>query len=468
VFGEETEETTAQTETAAVEVPVEATVETVVEPTAVVTASARKSLSLSAVRAKQGGLSRYLAAEEVDTIELTAAVDVPGFRPGQQFELEQMTDAVIRRAQALTTAGGGVGMVASYRLPFPAALQVNDASSAPEGSLATIKAADQKRLPDGVLTASGGWCAPSETIYSFTNRSCPDMLWDLPEIQLNRGGLRFFREPILDVNALTWVHTEQDDIAGNEKPCFVIPCPTPLDVRAEAQGVCLQYGILTSRFFPELIDMYIRQSIVAHEIRIKTRAYALARAAATPVTTTVSFAAFSAVFGAIALQAADMIERYNLCEGTALEVVLPWWSRGLFLTDIARLNGVKPEDISISAIEDAFREIGVAVQWARGIEPEIAVPPVAGNIGGATPVTDWPATLEFLIYEAGSFQLGRGPEINLGVIIDSVTMATNDAKQFSEEAIALIDRAGTARRVTVTICPNGASGAQVALACPTA
>jgi hypothetical protein len=430
-------------------------------------ATRRTSLNLSAVRAKQAGgggsLSRFIQPEARSVIELTAAVDVPGFRPGQTFDLPDVTSAVIRRAQSLTTAGGGVGMVASYQLPFPAELVVNDATSAPEGSLATIRAADQSRLEGGSLTASGGWCAPSETVYSFTERSCPDMLWDLPEIQLNRGGLRFFREPILDVNAMTWVHTEQDDVAGNEKPCFVIPCPAPLEVRAEAQGVCLQYGILTSRFFPELIDMYVRQSMVAHEIRMKTRAYDLARAAATAVTTTASFAAFSAVYGAVALQAADMIERYNLCEGTPLEVVFPFWNRNLFLADIARQQGRDISDLDPRIIEAAFERLDVSVQWARGLAPDVPT-----NIGGAVPAVAWPADVEFLIHEAGAFQLGRGPEINLGIIIDTTTMATNDAKQFSEEAVALIDRAGTARRVTVTVCPNGTVGAQVAAACPIA
>ncbi|QBZ73499.1 major capsid hexamer protein [Streptomyces phage Mischief19] len=446
------------------EVTASAETEPVVEET--VTASTRRtSLNLAAVRARQGigNVSRYAHEREQTGIELTAAVDVPGYRPGQDIGLADVTEAIVRRAQALTTAGGGVGMVASYSLPFPSEMQINDASSAPEGSLATIKAADQKRLDGGQLTASGGWCAPSETVYSFTERSCPDMLWDLPEVQLNRGGLRFFREPILDVAAMTWVHTEQDDIAGNTKPCFTIPCATPIDVRADAEGICLKYGILTARYFPELIDMYTRQAMVAHEIRLKSLAYDKARAAATAVTTTASFAAFSAVYAAVALQAADMIERLNLCEGTALEVTFPYWTKNLFLADIARQQGVKPQDLNPGIIETAFNNLGVRVQWARGLAPDVPT-----NIGGATPAVQWPADVEFLMAEAGGFQLGRGPSIDLGVIIDSQTSRTNDAQFFSEEGVALIDRAGTARRVTVTVCPNGAIGPQAAAVCPIA
>lgn len=464
--GDETAEVAAADETAD---ETEVHVITDVEPTAEVAASAvrRSSLNLSAVRQKQAGnsnMSRYLPAETSDRVELTAAVDVPGFRPGQAFELSDMTQGVIRRASTLQTAGGGIGMVAAYTLPFPEKMKINDATSAPEGALAVAHAADQRRLEGGQLTASGGWCAPSETVYDIADRACPDMLWDLPEIQLNRGGIRFFRTPALDVTAMTFVHTEANDIAGATKPCYVVPCATPIDVRAEAQGVCLQFGILTSRYFPELIDWNIRNAMVAHEIRMKTRAYDLARTAATAVTTTVSFAAFSAVYGAVALQAADMIERFNLCEGTALEVVFPWWAKNMFLADIARQQGVKQQDLALGIIEGAFAQLGVSVQWARGLAPDVPT-----NIGNATPAVAWPVGLEFLIYEAGAFQLGRGPEINLGVVVDSVTMSTNDQKIFSEEGVALIDRTGTARRVEVAVCASGQVGPQAAAAvCPIA
>ena len=470
VFGEEEAETVeAETET------VEAEAETVeaLEPTAVidpvaVTASARRSLNLTAVRAKQSGsgsLSRYLPADEPTGIEIVASVDVPGFRPGQEIQIDQIVEGAMRRATGLKTSGGGTGMVASYWLPFPDSLVIKDSSSAPEGSKAVMLAAKQSRLPQGDLVASGGWCAPSETIYDIADIACPDMLWDAPEVQLNRGGLRFFRTPTLDVGALTWTWTEAQDIAaatqpaGPEKPCFVIPCPAPIDVRAEAVGVCLSVGILTQRFFPEMVDWYVRNAMIAHEIRIKTEMYNQARLSAATLAVTIpatgGFATFSAVYGAVALQAADMIERHNLCDGTELEVVFPFWMRNMMLTDVARQQGKDPLTITDADLQAAFTGLGVRIQFARGLAPDVPT-----NIGGAVPATAWPADVEFLIYPSGNFQIGRGPEVNLGVIIDSVTVATNDEKIFSEEAVVLIDRMGLARRVTVTVCANGEVGAR--------
>ena len=228
-------------------------------------------------------------------------------------------------------------------------------------------------------------------------------------------------------------------------------------MRAIAIGVCLQVGILTQRFFPEMVDWYVRNAMVAHEIRIRSAMYEAARNSVdtVPVTVRASFAAFSAVYEAVALQAADMIERHNLCDSTQLEVVFPWWTRNLFLSDLARQQGVDVSTLSVGDIEAAFSNLGVRVQFARGL-----LPAVPATIGGAVPATTWPTEVEFLIYPAGNFQIGRGPEINLGVIIDSVTVATNDEKIFSEEAVVLIDRMGLARRVTVDVCPNGEVGAR--------
>lgn len=480
VFGEDVTEAAAEVETAEVtesEVTEPEGSQAPIEPTSVVTASARRSLNLAAVRAKQSaapgaGLSRYLPADDPSGIEIVASVDVPGFRPGEDIELAQIVDGAMRRAQGLKTSGGGTGMVASYRLPFPDALVVKDSSSAPEGSKAVMLAAKQARLPQGDLVASGGWCAPSETVYDITDIACPDMLWDAPEVQLNRGGLRFFRTPTLDVAALTWTWTEAQDIAaatqpaGPDKPCFVIPCPSPIDVRAEAVGVCLSVGILTQRFFPEMVDWYVRNAMVAHEIRVKTEMYNQARLSAATTAVTIpaatSFAAFSQLYYAVALQAADMIERHNLCDGTELEVVFPFWMRNMMLADLARQQGKDTLDVSEADLRAAFAQLGVSIQFARGLAPDVPT-----NIGNATPATAWPADVEFLIYPAGNFQIGRGPEVNLGVIIDSVTVATNDEKIFSEEAVVLIDRMGLARRVTVTVCASGEVGARNAVdTCP--
>ncbi|WP_433373425.1 major capsid protein [Streptosporangium sp. CA-115845] len=164
-----------------------------------VTASAnlparRPALDLSSVRRRQ---PRVLPAAPPPSPEITASVDVPGYQPGQPLDMDGVTEGIIRRANALKTAGGGVGLTASYRLPFANELIINDSSSGTEGTRAVILASDQSRLPERNLVASGGWCAPSETVYELAQAAWPEMLWDAPEIQLSRGGLRYFPIPSL-------------------------------------------------------------------------------------------------------------------------------------------------------------------------------------------------------------------------------------------------------------------------------
>ncbi|MGC4947711.1 major capsid protein [Streptomyces sp. DT224] len=434
------------------------------EPAPRVTAATvvqRPALDLSGVRRRQ---PRVLPEPPAPGTSITAAVDVPGYAPGQPLNFDGITAGIISRANALKTAGGGVGQVISYRHPYSQDLIVTDSSSAPEGTTVSMHASSQRRLPEKDLVASGGWCAPSETIYELTDTSCPAMLWDAPEIQLARGGLRYYKPLSLDVSAMTWVHTEADDISGATKPCFTIPCPDPVEVRCDAVGVCLEAGILTQRHFPELVAWYLRNAMVAHEIRIRSVLYQQALDTATPVVLPATFGAVSAVYAGIALQAADMIERHSLCETTALEVVFPWWARNAFLADIARQNGKDICEIDPGCIQDAFARLGVRIQWARNLPPGVPT-----DIGAPTPATDWPAEMQVLMYPAGSLQIGRGEEVNLGVIHDSTKFSTNDyTALFAEECVALVDRSVDTRAITIPICPSGTTGGQTALTCPIA
>ncbi|MEV5930925.1 major capsid protein [Streptomyces cellulosae] len=427
------------------------------------TASIGRTLDLSLVRARQ---PRVLPEPAAPGTVITAAVDVPGYTPGAELNMNQVVAGLISRANALKTAGGGTGQVISYHHPYPESLIVTDSSSAPEGTEVALRAADQSRLPEKNLVASGGWCAPSETIYELTSVACPDMLWDAPEVQLARGGLRYYKTPSLDVAALTWVHTESDDINGATKPCFKIPCPDPVEMRCDAVGVCLEAGILTQRHFPELINWYLRNALVAHEIRLRSVLFAQALATATPVTLTATFGALAPVFAAVALQSADMIERHSFCDSISLEVVFPWWSRQMFLADIARRNGCCIDQVSTADVQDVFTPLGVRIQWARNlIAPEIP----AHTIGQADPATAWPEDIQFLIYPAGQLQIGRGEEVNLGVIHDSTKFSRNDyTAMFSEECVGLIDRSVDTRVVTVPVCPDGSTGAQQPMTCPAA
>lgn len=424
----------------------------------------RVKIDLSGLRKHQ---SKIVLPEEPDPEPvITAAAALPGHSPGSVIQLSDVSSAIHIRAKALKSSGGGRHNAAYYELPFHETQIVHNATSLPEGSAAVRTAADQNRLEGKSVVASGGWCAPSETVYTLTDSSCPDGLWTAPEIRLTRGGLNYYPDIPLD-NALladlTWEHSEAADIAGMEKPCYHIGCPDPLSMRCTAIGVCLEAGILTEQFFPELIDDYRNKAMVAHEIR-KAR-FVLNQALTSPMTTNVitepTFGALSAVFAQVALQVVDMQERYNLCESVSLEIVFPYWAKNLFLADIARQNGVTADDVRESAITNLFARLGVFVQFVRGIAPR-----VPNQIGGTEPATEWPGAIPFFLYPAGSIQVGRSAQIELGVIYDSEKIKTNDhTALFTEECIGIITRGPQYRYVVVPVCPDGATGDQVSLDC---
>ncbi len=114
--------------------------EPVADPeTAPVTASGAvaraRALDLSRVRVHQ---PRVLPPDPNPRPVIAASVDVPGYQPGQPLDMEGVTEGIIRRANALKTAGGGVGLCASYRLPFEKSLIINDSSSGTEGTRSVI------------------------------------------------------------------------------------------------------------------------------------------------------------------------------------------------------------------------------------------------------------------------------------------------------------------------------------------
>ena len=119
-----------------------------------------------------------------------------------------------------------------------------------------MAAAKESRLPGGSLLASGGWCAPSETIYTLCSTESLDGLIDLPEINVQRGGIRFTKGPdFSDIYTdAGFCQTEAQAIAGTTKPCVEIECPAFEEVRLDACGICVKAPILTNAGYPELVQ----------------------------------------------------------------------------------------------------------------------------------------------------------------------------------------------------------------------
>ena len=163
------------------------------EPTAV--AASARSIDLSRVRRTRTPAPRD-TAPSVDII--VASANLPGFEPGTNIDMAQLTAAVGARfstfPQERIPNTYMRNPIAQIAVPFPRDLTQDDNVGRDQELL--DHAGDMARLDGGSLTAAGGWCAPSETLYDL----CPGLetnsgLVDIPEIQVTRGGIRTTEGP---------------------------------------------------------------------------------------------------------------------------------------------------------------------------------------------------------------------------------------------------------------------------------
>lgn len=443
------------------------------EPVAVTAATAptvparpraqRINVPLSEIRARapQHNLDPELA--------ITAAADVPRYTAGVQFRnLQELADAYYERSRALhVSASGNVAgpKVATIRKQYEHVIS-------PETSQADIDRILKTIANPESLVAGGGWCAPSEISYGFFDIACEDGMIDLPEFGVQRGGIRWPTSPSLaDVftgtftNATNpWLWTETDDIltvtGSTNKPCVRVPCPTFNEARLECYGICLTAGNLTDNAYPEATQHYLGLLRSAHFHAINQRYIATISALSTSVAATgmaLGGSSYSSDLLATAEWAAiDYRNRYGMCDNDVLEIVLPAWAKAPFRRDMAMRSGgtLDHMDVTDAMIGSWFDTRRVRVQWVKDWQVRGLNQP-----GGASAGIIYPATVDFLLYAAGTFALGNGLTLDLGVVRDSTLNAENDhTAAWTEECHLIIMRGVASRKYTVGICAGGKTG----------
>lgn len=406
---------------------------------------------------------------------ISIAADVPGFATGAEVEgLAEIAKAFAAKMTGLSrlgagrTAQAGIATIKKNRskelTAKPSADQFADAAAA-------IKyATDLGRFGGSVeaLVAAGGWCAPSENIYDLCPPASVDGLVDIPEISAPRGGIRFPQG--LDFSAIYaggFHQTEAQAIAGTVKPCIEVPCPTFTEVRLDIEGFCVQAPILTDTAYPELVENFVANVLAAHMHRINAfklqRMVALSTAnAITPVP---DFGAASSALEYLELTAEWIRYQNRLGANSVMEVVLPLWARGALRADLAKKNGVELFDVTDARLEAYFMARRLRVQWVYDWQDAL-VSGVATDFGGATMQDTWPATVQALVYPAGTFFAPTTDVITLDSIYDSTGLSTNVfTRLFTEEGIQVAKQCWTSYVITLPVCTAGGSGAQYSPAC---
>lgn len=391
---------------------------------------------------------------------ITAAADSPaaGYSMGAVLpSLEEVTKGAMERFAAMPR--GKVGNVQNRYGVAHITKQRSDGLSIENYRSVQdlIQAASvESRLPGGSLTAAGGWCAPSETVYDLCTIESTDGLWDLPEVQVNRGGLNFTKGPSFEdfyAYAVTAFQTEAEAEAGTLKVCIPVECPPFEDVRLDAAYVCISAGILTNAAYPELIRRYIEGTLIAQRHAVSARMIAAAEAITGPAIPIPDvWANALSVLHALELVAEGERDRYRMARSATLEVLLPFWVRPALRADLANRTGVDLVNVTDAMLDSFFTNRGLRVQWLYNYQSIAAT--------GTGVATDYPDTLETIMYPAGTFVMLTDDVIRLDAVYDSVGLSTNTyTALFAEEGVALANVCHEPRRLSIDFAVTGLTAA---------
>lgn len=442
-------------------------------------ASARQSAVAAAAAAAPAPRVRPKPKGDGDAY-LTAAADIPGYSAGGKLDWDAFGKAASKRFGQLPNYEGGPTVtlpIGDLHIPTLDSSLVASGGKNPgefvdedEAKRAMDWACAPKRLAQETgqesLVAAGGWCAPSETLYDLLDFTTDDGLVSLPGITVNRGGVRYALGPNFATvySTAAWTRTEAQAIAGTPtKPVVNIPCPAFTDNRMLVDGMFFTGDILTSKGYPEAYTDFTTKAMKAFAHYVNKQIIADVQALATTVTIPAANTTGSAtteILGAVEVTIVDMRYRNRMSMTQAVEIILPYWTKGLLRSDLAKRQGIEDGlNISDDDITRYFAVRGASVQFVYDYQDFFASTTGFGNSSAAVA---WPTAIEFLAYPQGGVVSALNDVIELKAVYDSTLLATNQyVALFLEQARLTLARAWDIRKVQIASpgIPNtGAAG----------
>ena len=341
---------------------------------------------------------------------------------------------------------------------------------------ATTEIPGHGKVSAQALTAAGGWCAPSEQIYTFCDVPEATDLISLPEIAINRGGIRWPVEP--DLSAIfenfefffTEPELEAVDADGHPtavKHCVEVPCPDEFEeIRLNAVGYCVEAGILQRQGWPESIEWFLR-SLTQEHFRALSRRTILDMVAGSgaPIVIDAPWSkvnATASILGSIALMATNLRLNRGLARNATIEGVAPAWLHEVLRVDLSLMGGDDGAwSVSDAQINQWLNDRNISLQFVGDWQSRGAGQP--GNLA----TTNWPTTVDILLYPAGTWFRSLSNIIEVGVLYPKEQLQINRYTEFfTEDAIAVGKRCNHSINVRIPLCPMGGIGPRVDVPCP--
>jgi hypothetical protein len=405
-------------------------------------------------------------------IVITAGADLPGITAGSEFSsISDVAQALLSRKHGMGRTSGGDGeqhTVATFSTTFPDTrmLRSNDV----EGNRSKINAVVS---PEAVV-AAGGLTAPVETsydIFELGETSVRPVRDALAVFGADRGGLRFMTPPLLtDLDGAVSVWTMQDDIDASTpegpnpvKPCLRVAAGVEVTVYTDAIPLCLTFGNLGARAYPELVERHTQLGMVQHARFAETRLLTRIGALSTQVTAGAELGAARDIFVQIEQAASAYRSRYRLDPNAPLRVIFPEWFKNALRADLTKQLPGDGRDgtfnLGEAEINKWFSTRNINVSWHLDGE--------TGQIFGSQAdgaLLGFPTDVIWYLFSEGTFVFLDGGTLDLGLVRDSTLNGTNDYKIFLETFEGVAKVGVESLRVKSTLKIKGASSATVAVA----
>lgn len=388
---------------------------------------------------------------------VTAGAGLPNISAGIEFrDRMQVNESFVKKLDAVSRSKGGDGE--QITIATITASVGEDRFLDGDGGGADMAKIDAIVRPEAI-TASGGYCAPLETRYDLfgTGSTARPVRDALAGFQAKRGGIRFSAAPkIADFSGALGLWTAANDAnptSPTEKPCMEVECAPEVTATIDAITLCLKFGNLMTRAYPELVDRNNQLALVAHARFAERTLLDKMTALSTSVTSAFKLGAARDFLNAIGRAAAAYRNRYRMDPNQPLRVVAPVWVLDMMREDLAyQAPGDDTLAVADATISAYLSARNVNVSWhldGTGFSDEVA----------ASTLDEFPASFSWYIYAEGAFLYLDGGTLDLGIVRDSELVGTNDYKTFTESFEGVARIGAESIRVTTT---TGVAGAYAA------